>query len=114
MSVCKECTTLGHTAFNCPRRPRKPLKAKKRMQPIGKVGKALAKQSRDWRADNPPNHQGYYVCYLCGRWIKPDELNVEHTKSKTRHPELRLDKGNLKPACGFCNKEKGSKDYEEI
>lgn len=107
---CKNCFRLGHTAFNCPDKPRKPLAAKKPMKKMGKIGKALAKQSREWRAENPPNHQGYYICYLCLKWIPADEMNVEHTKSKARHPEFRFIKGKLRPACGSCNEQKGSKD----
>lgn len=83
------------------------------MNPIGKIGKNLAAQSRQYRKENPPNHEGYYICYLCGRWILPEEMNVEHTKSKTRNPGFRFDKGKLKPACGPCNESKGSLDDDQ-
>jgi len=80
------------------------------MNRVGKIGKRLSAQSKQWRIDNPPNHEGYYICYICDVWIPADEMNVEHTKSKARHPEFRFDKGKLKPACGECNEDKGSKD----
>lgn len=64
----------------------------------------------EWRRLNPPNHQGYYICYMCGKWITPEELNVEHVLSKARHPELRTVLDNFKPSCPDCNAKKGSQD----
>lgn len=80
---------------------------------MGKIGRALSQQSHEWRDENPPNHEGYYICYLCGKWILPEEMNVEHTKSKAHHPGLRFDKGLLRPACGDCNEKKSSLDIDE-
>lgn len=92
------------------RTPFKHKSSHKRLKPIGKVGKATMAATAQWRKDNPPNHQGYYICYICGKWITPEELNVEHTKSKARHPELRTDQSKFKPCCSDCNEKKGSHD----
>lgn len=114
-----DCGANWHTAWQCPSRKKpmkrstKPLQAKKPMNKVGKIGKALAKQSREWREENPPNHEGYYICYLCGRWILAELMNLEHPDSKARHPEFRFVKGKLRPACGECNEDKGSLGEQE-
>lgn len=109
---CSSCQGINHTAFNCPSKPRKPLHTKKRLNPIGKIGRALAKQSRQFKRETPTNHEGYYECYLCGRWITPEETRPEHVKSRSHHPEHRFNKENLKPACDPCNEAKGSMDVD--
>jgi 5-methylcytosine-specific restriction endonuclease McrA len=106
---CKACNGTGHTAFNCPSRPRATLKASKPMKKIGRVGKETAKAVAKWKRTLQPNHQGYFVCYMCGAWVQ--YMTAEHTKSKARHPELRTDVKKLKLACDPCNEKKGSKDY---
>lgn len=107
IEACPRRSTTGLCFIH---KPKKPMRAKRPMKKVGRVGQKLIDQSKQWRQKNPPNHQGYYVCYMCGRWILPEEMNVEHTKSKVRHPELRFDEGKLKPACGDCNEKKGSND----
>jgi len=76
----------------------------------GKVARKTNAAVAKWRKLNPPNHQGYYICYLCHRWIPANEMQVEHVKSKARHPDLRTDLDNLQPACSSCNAKKGSHD----
>jgi len=60
-------------------------------------------------AANPPNHQGYNVCYLCGKWIQENEITVDHIVPRSRAPDLRYTFSNLALACGSCNNAKGSK-----
>lgn len=67
-----------------------------------------------WIQLHPPNHQGYYECYLCFRWITTDALTLDHVKARSRYPELRFELNNLRPCCASCNREKGSKDLEEM
>lgn len=62
------------------------------------------------------NGDGPWDCYLrvapnCERVVTRETVNPEHPLSKARHPELRYDATKLKPACGPCNKFKGSRDY---
>jgi hypothetical protein len=107
---CKLCGGNSHTTMQCFLQPRKQMKPSKPMKPQGKIGKKLSAQSQQWRKDNPPNHEGFYICYMCDKWITPEEMDVEHTKSKARNPQHRFTKELLKPSCGTCNALKGSKD----
>jgi hypothetical protein len=105
------CSTCGgnHYATFCYKTPHKPLK--QATKPINKVGKVTKKTNAavsQWKRKQKPNHQGYWICYICGKWI--DYLEAEHAQSKVRHPELRADQNNLKPVCSDCNEKKGSKD----
>lgn len=79
---------------------------------LGKKGKAWLSFRRKWFKDNPPNHEGYYECYLCGRWVLQNEVELDHVKSRSRHPELVFDEDNIRPVCHTCNVKKGSKNYE--
>ena len=68
------------------------------------------KTRRKWRELNPPNHQGYWICGICGQWVNESEMEVDHIKPRggtTRH--LRSDHSNLQPAHRRCNQLKGSK-----
>lgn len=82
------------------------------MNKVGRVARETSKAVARWKRTQEPNHEGYYVCYMCGRWIK--YLMAEHTKSKARYPQFRTDTKKLKPTCDSCNEIKGSKDYEDI
>lgn len=112
---CKYCTTAGHYQTFCPRKPRKAIKVNKPLKQstkpiakIGKQGKKTAAAVAKWKKTQKPNHEGYFICYMCGRWV--DNLIAEHVKSKARHPELRTEHDNLKPTCDDCNRKKGSND----
>lgn len=78
------------------------------MNSLGKQGRKTANAVARWKRKQKPNHQGYYVCYLCNTWVT--YLMAEHVKSKARHPELREVEDNFKPVCAPCNKDKASKD----
>lgn len=73
----------------------------------------LWKKTRgEWISQNPANHEGYYVCYLCRKWIPRGEITVDHIIPRSRASHLRYDFSNLAPACWECNNEKGSKVYD--
>lgn len=78
------------------------------MRQIGKVGKEWLRTRREWVKLNRPNHQGYYVCCICGKWVPEKAMQLDHILSRSRHPELRFDLTNLQPSCGPCNQKKGS------
>jgi len=106
-------TKCGKCSYNLHAKPRKPMKR------LGKVGKQWLADRAEWVTNNPPDHQGYWACYLqispqCLGRMDLDQLNVEHMARRTRHPEQRRDQSYLRPACGPCNELKGSKDLEEI
>jgi len=65
---------------------------------------------RGWLKDNPPNHQGYYVCYLCEQWVSKDEVSIDHVEPRSgTSKEIVNSYDNLKPTHGICNYNKGSK-----
>jgi len=110
---CDTCGSNFHYTSMCPRNQkplaRTPLKrSTKPIAKIGKQGKKTAAAVAKWKKTQTPNHEGYFICYICKRWIP--YLVAEHVKSKARHPELRTDLNNLKPTCDDCNRLKGSKD----
>lgn len=109
---CKWCKNPEprHHPFQCFKNPKygkyKPPKATR---------KSLAMQDarRVWFQENPPNDEGYYVCYLCGRWLIPAETTLDHVVPRSHAPELRLEPSNLAPCCYVCNSKKGSKSLEK-
>lgn len=107
---CKTCGSPFHAAWY--HKPRKQLTVKNRMNKIGKVQKQTAAAVNKWKRTQKPTHEGYYECYMCGKWI--GYLMTEHVKSKVRHPELRTAPRNFKPTCAPCNEKKGSKDLQEL
>lgn len=118
---CKFCGTLGHLAFNCPKKPRKPLKAtkglttKKRMNKVGRIGKALSKQRNELLDELPQPYKCFYCAFVGVETILEREfVNVEHTESKARHPELRFVKKNLVISCPGHNAMKQSKGVDEF
>lgn len=81
---------------------------------IGKVSIQWKKTRTEWFSENPPNANGYYKCYICRRYLLPEQTTLDHLKSRSRRPDLRFDKSNLRPCCWECNTEKGSKNYEDV
>lgn len=77
------------------------------MKQIGKVGKEWIKIRKAWLKAHPPNHEGYYICAICGKWITTVE--VDHIRPRSNRPDLRFEFDNLQPLCHRCNTEKGSK-----
>lgn len=119
--MCKDCgrsIIVWSTAqTRCPKcqkarskaKPPRPLKRpSKPIAKVGKQGKKIAAAVAKWKKTQTPNHEGYFICYMCRKWIP--YLMGEHVKSKARHPELRTDQKNLKPTCAECNEKKGSED----
>lgn len=79
-----------------------------------KVRNAWLTARRNYLKANPPNHQGYYVCYLCGRWIPAADITVDHIIPRSRHTHAIDDPNNLALCCGNCNSIKGSQVYSTI
>lgn len=89
----------------------KPAKPQKRISRTGKVHKATQRAVNQWSKEQKPNHQGYYVCVYCEKWIL--YIRAEHTESKARHPELRTDKSRFFITCDEDNARKGSMSARE-
>lgn len=107
--ICVICGARAYSQYCVKHKPHKQIDRVKRPRPAGKVQTATNKAVAEWKANQKPNHEGYYQCYICGRWV--DYLMAEHVKSKARSPESRTDHNNLKPVCARCNKAKGSKSF---
>lgn len=129
LHICKFCGAIGkHFSFQCKdnpknkqriRRPRKPIK----QESDTAKAKRLA-TNREWFKLNPPDDNGNWICYLqitpeCPIKLEnipnaPNSLQLEHYYSKVRAPELKYSVENLKPACRFCNRLKGSLNGDEL
>ena len=66
---------------------------------------------RDWIKDNPPNHQGAYICGICGRWVYLDDLELDHITPQGWTHARQYDRTNIQPTHARCNRQKGSKRY---
>lgn len=111
---CSVCQSKLHTSIMCPNKPRRPIKHES-----DKALKRRTQTRREWFELNPPNSKGLWYCYLriapeCPYYLTRSTLTLEHVKSKARHPELRYEVSNIKPACSFCNEKKRSLDLEEL
>lgn len=71
------------------------------------------KTRQSWFKKNPPNHQGYYACSYCWKWIPQRSITLDHKISRSNAPALRHDLSNLTPACFKCNADKGSLSYDQ-
>jgi 5-methylcytosine-specific restriction endonuclease McrA len=72
-----------------------------------------------WFENNPPDEDGYWDCYLqisvnCMQRVNRGTIQLEHIFPKKNYPELAFVVENIKPACLFCNKLKGSKTIYQI
>lgn len=111
---CKICGSDQHWQTFCPRRKRPRIKPES--------DKARTKRmitNRIWRKNNPPDADGYYTCYLqissmCTKRMTPRSVTREHVQPKVKAPHLKYNPDNLRPACSWCNKLKGSKTLEQL
>lgn len=79
------------------------------MKRQGKIGKLRVKVRREWIRENPPNHQGYYICGICRRWVHESEMELDHILPSGKFPELIAGHNNLQPTHHQCNSDKGSR-----
>lgn len=67
-----------------------------------------------WVRLNPPNHQGQYVCGICGQSVHKDDMEVDHIIPRSGDPASKYDLQNLQPTHGFCNQQKGSQRFQPV
>lgn len=67
---------------------------------------------RWWLAEFPPLDNGYYICGICGRWVRADEVTLDHIEPRTAHNIYLV--SNIQPAHGACNYRKGSQRWEPV
>lgn len=120
---CKYCKEMGHFPYECRHNPKKQMKRALKRTPIKRVGKTTKQWMNTratWIRKNPPNIDGkYWECYLqihpwCPRRIDIGHLTLDHVVSRSHAPGLRFNLDNLKPACRYCNVEKGSRSLDSV
>ena len=111
---CKKCGRDGHSAAFCyqtkKKVPAKITPAKK----VGKESKAWAEFRKHYLILNPPNHEGYYECYICHKWVLADEITLDHVVAPSRNSLLRYNEENIRFCCYSCNTRKGSQSLERF
>lgn len=108
---CAKCTEKRRKERS-KAKPPKPLKrSTKPIKKLGKKGVKWLSFRKKWLKNHPPNHQGYYTCYICLRQIPAEEITLDHVIPRSRRPDLVFDENNVRPACGQCNTDKGSKTW---
>lgn len=55
----------------------------------------------NWLKQNPPNHQGYYECSICKKWVR--NIDLDHIRKRGSHPELKYELSNLRAVCRECH-----------
>lgn len=81
----------------------------------GPKARAWEKIRKAWIKANPPDHQGYYVCGICGTPVHIDDMELDHIIPRSGSPESFADFSNLQPAHGFpCNQQKASKRLKPV
>lgn len=117
---CTYCDEIGHYQSQCFKKAKtlqridySKRNSKRALRVAGKFGRKWNRKRASWKRQNPPNHQGYYTCYLCGKYVEGSEMQLDHIIPRSRAPELRFEMSNLAPSCPKCNRKKGSKVYAE-
>ncbi len=132
---CKFCHDPhpNHFPYQCPVNPKVALKRKVGMKrtPLKKVGKQTKQwfvTRATWIRKNPPDEHGYWYCYLqihpwCPKKLTIDKdkvgydvgiLTLDHVVARTRDGSKKFSQNNLRPACIYCNNEKGSKSLDQV
>lgn len=62
-----------------------------------------------WVKENPPNHEGQYVCGICGRAVHVSDMELDHINPRSGDPQSFADFTNLQPSHAACNRRKGSR-----
>lgn len=116
---CRHCGLMGHFSYQCFTNPKKALK-RTPIKKIGKTTKQWFMTRATWIRKNPPPIEGtYWECYLqihewCPVRIDISKLTLDHVVSRSHDASLRFNLDNLKPACQYCNSEKGSRSLEAV
>lgn len=113
--ACAFCKGLGHTAFGCRKRPRKVLAKAKPMKKVGRIGKKLLDQRKEYLKAFPGPHYCFYCLYLdIEEELEEKDVQVEHFLTKNNYPELRFEWSNLVKSCSGHNEMKGHMDGFEF
>lgn len=102
--MSRSCLVCGHRSYSdycVQHKPRKPIKTNKR--PKQQSDKEIEYQIWKEEVLRPLLIAKYgNRCICCNRPAFPDEkLDIEHTKGKGSHPELKRDVENLRLMCRY-------------
>jgi 5-methylcytosine-specific restriction endonuclease McrA len=112
---CKHCRGENHNSLNCYQKRKHDHTQLKQRKPLRHESKAAndkrATLSHTFFAQNPPDVEGGYMCYLrisrlCPGWMPKHEVTLEHVLSKAKYPEVKYNVINIMTACEPCNKAK--------
>lgn len=109
---CKHCHSPYHTSLMCFNNPKKPIK-KSTFQPKERAWLESNLTRAKWMKQNPPSHEGYWMCIVGGGAMTKHSLTLDHDIPRSRAPEKKHDLKNLNPMCNFHNNDKGSRSLEE-
>lgn len=95
-------------------KPSKQPKKPKYLKASGKVSRSWAAKKKKWFKENPPNHEGYYICGICRGWVHESDVDLDHIINRSLRPDLREDDSNLQPAHRSCNIHKKLDVHKQI
>lgn len=96
---CTECGSMYHTKALCPAN-------RKAISQRGKKAERWYAYKVQWMKD----HEGEEKhCWICGSYLPDDMVSLDHVIPRSRRPDLVFEDSNIKPACLFCNIDKGSR-----
>ena len=84
------------------------LTMKQTHNPAPRPIRGVGKRGRQWLAfrrrylAGRRNHEGYYECSRCRRWVARIELH--HLRKRSLAPERVLDPANVRMLCGGCHR----------
>lgn len=74
--------------------------------------------TRAWKRGAAVQRAKRLPCFHCGqpidydlRWPDPASFSADHLRPYVRHPELRLDPGNVVSSHLLCNQKKGDSEH---
>lgn len=71
-----------------------------------KVTKGWLKFRREYLKSHPANHEGYYECALCGKWVHESVVELDHIQNRSLRPDLRYIEDNIQLVHSTCNTNK--------
>lgn len=68
--------------------------------------KFWSKIKKRWKAQNPPDADGNYICWLCTKPVSAELMTLDHVAPLEQYPEYAKELSNLRPAHRWCNEER--------
>lgn len=110
--LCTLCGSPWHYQTFCKLNTKKMIAKRNPIQTVGKHTKEWIATRGEWFKNNMPNDQGYYICYLCGKWLDQKDTTLDHVIPRSHDASLIHDFSNLQPCCFICSSLKGSQSLE--